>query len=97
MAWYEKPDKKICKNCKTCQLAKRTRRKYGKVPQKEAEAISWESVCVDCIGPYTIRPKNKFNKDGTEKVIQMSCLVMIDPATSWFETVLIPEEDTGSA
>ncbi len=37
-------------------------------------------MCVDLIGPYTLK-----DKDGTE--IDFMCLTMIDPASSWFEIV----------
>ena len=40
----------------------------------------WESLCVDLIGLYTLK-----GKDGTE--IDLMCLTMIDPASSWFEKV----------
>ena len=38
-------------------------------------------MCVDLIGPYTIK-----GKDVTE--INLMCLTMIDPASSWFEIVV---------
>ena len=41
------------------------------------------SICVDLIGPYTLK-----GKDGT--VIDFMCVTMIDPATSWFEIVELP-------
>jgi len=37
--------------------------------------IPWEALCVDLIGPYTLK-----GKDGT----------MIDPASSWLEVVELP-------
>ena len=43
----------------------------------------WHTLCVDLIGPYTLKGKN-----GT--VIDFMCLTMIDPATSWFEIVELP-------
>jgi hypothetical protein len=43
----------------------------------------WEALCVDLIGPYTLK-----GKDGTE--IEFICLTMIDPASSWFEIVELP-------
>ncbi len=42
-----------------------------------------EVLCVDLIGPYTLR-----GNDGTE--IDFMCLTMIDPASSWFEIVELP-------
>ncbi len=43
----------------------------------------WKALCVDLIGPYTLK-----GKDGSS--IDFMCLTMIDPATSWFEIVEIP-------
>jgi hypothetical protein len=43
----------------------------------------WHTLCVDLIGPYTIK-----GKDGT--IIDFMCLTMINPATSWFEIVELP-------
>ena len=37
-----------------------------------------EYLCVDLIGPYTIKRKGK-------SPLQLWCITMIDPATSWFE------------
>jgi hypothetical protein len=36
-----------CKNCKLCQFNKKTRKQYGKLPVKVAEATLWEIVQVD--------------------------------------------------
>ncbi len=43
----------------------------------------WEALCVDLIGPYTLK-----GKDGTE--VDFLCLTMIDPATNWLEIVELP-------
>jgi hypothetical protein len=40
-------------------------------------------LCVWIIGPYTLK-----GKDGTE--IDLICLTMIDPASSWFDMVELP-------
>ena len=66
------------KKCPLCQLNKKPRKKYGKLPTKEVEpAIPWNRVNVDMIGPLTVKtPKGKF---------YLRALTMIDPATSWFE------------
>ena len=68
------------KNCRSCLVNKRRSQKYGKLPTKLATITPWEAVCVDLIGPYTLR-----GKGGTE--IDFMCLTMIDPASSWFEIV----------
>jgi transposase InsO family protein len=75
----------ICKKCHTCQVHKRKKKKYGHLPEKEAEAEPWERLCVDCIGPYTIKRKNK-------KSLTLWCVTMIDPATGWFEMRELPNK-----
>ena len=89
--------KDYCKRCKECQLAKRLRRKYGKVPPKIAEDTPWKVVCVDFVGPYTVKQKNNLDANGKPIEVTLSCLTMIDPATSWFEWAIIPPEDCSSA
>ena len=71
------------KNCRSCQINKKQSTKYGKLPTKLVVTAPWEALCVDLIGPYTLR-----GKDGTE--IDFMCLTMIDPASSWFEVVELP-------
>ena len=53
-------------------------KKYGHLPPKEAEAEPWERLCVDLIGPYTIKRKGK-------EPLRLWCITMIDPATGWLE------------
>jgi hypothetical protein len=43
----------------------------------------WEALCVDLIGPYTLK-----GKDGS--AVDFMALTMIDPASSWFEIVELP-------
>ena len=47
--------KKICSTCHTCQITKRKTVKYGKLPEKIAEAIPWETLCIDLIGLYNFK------------------------------------------
>ncbi len=67
------------KTCKSCQVNKKKKLKYGKLPPKLVVDTPWECLCVDLIvdliGPYTLK-----GKDGSE--IDFMCLTMIDPATS---------------
>jgi hypothetical protein len=60
------------------------KKKYGHLPVKDVEAHPWQTLCVDLIGPYTVRTKN-----GTQSLHAMT---MFDPATSWFEVVEIPNK-----
>eukprot|EP00804_Cyclotella_cryptica_P012555 CCRYP_014712-RA/>CCRYP_014712-RA protein AED:0.29 eAED:0.31 QI:0/0/0/1/1/1/2/0/206 len=77
------------KNCHKCQVNKRRQCKYGKLPTKFVVSNPWEVLCVDLIGPYTLK-----GKDGTE--IGFMCVTMIDPATSWFEIVELQEIELNS-
>ena len=72
----------MCSKCHTCQLTKRSSKEYGHLPEKEAEAMPWERLCVDLIGPYTMKVI-----EGNKKVTKLKlwAVTMIDPATGWFE------------
>jgi transposase InsO family protein len=70
----------VCKTCDKCQRTKKTHKKYGHLPEKQAEVEPWEILCIDLIGPYTINRKNK-----RKKPLTLWALTMIDPATGWFE------------
>ena len=72
-----------------CDLSNDQKRhkKYGFLPEKKAEADPWEVLCVDLIGPYTFKRKDK-------KSLKLWCLTMIDPATGWFEMVELETKDS---
>lgn len=67
--------------CSICQKQKKQRKKYGHLPEKKAEFQPWERLCVDLIGPYTI----KKGKNRRHSIPELRCVTMIDPATGWFE------------
>jgi hypothetical protein len=71
------------KSCRTCQVNKKRKLKYGHLPPKTVITVPWRVLCVDLIGLYTLK-----GKDGT--IIDFMALTMIDPATSWFEVVDLP-------
>jgi len=71
------------KTCRSCQINKRRALKFGHLPTKFVIKNPWEALCVDLIGPYTLKGKDK-------SVIDFMCLTMIDPASSWFEIVELP-------
>jgi hypothetical protein len=58
-------------------MTKKERKKYGLLPPKIAESDPWVMVCVDLVGPITIRTPAKTHS--------LLALTMIDPATGWFE------------
>ena len=57
--------------------------KYGKLPAKHAIITPWEALCVDLIGPYTLKGKDK-------TVIDFMCITLIDLANSWFKIAELP-------
>lgn len=75
--------RKLCRTCDRCQLAKKRKVRYGHLPAKQADYNPWETVCVDLIGPYTIR-----GEDGS--CMDFMCMTMIDPASGWFEMDELP-------
>ncbi len=68
----------LTKSCKSCQVNKRRWQKYGHLPPKTGYTIPWECLCVDLIGPYTLKGKDNLQ-------IDFMALTMIDPASSWFK------------
>jgi hypothetical protein len=62
----------IKKSCKTCQINKRQKHKYGDLPANLVTSTPWECLCVYLIGPNTIK-----GKDGSQ--IDFMALTMIDP------------------
>ena len=78
------------KTCTVCQHCKKTRKKYGKLPPKQAdtESTPWERVNVDLIGPLTVNTPRGAH--------QLNALTMIDPATGWFEVKEIAQRTADS-
>jgi hypothetical protein len=66
--------------CTICQTQKKQSKKYGLLPEKEAEAMPWDRLCVNLICPYDIKSNVK-----RVKIPPLKCITMIDPATGWFE------------
>jgi hypothetical protein len=62
---------------------KKRTQKYGHLPPKIIISTPWEALCVNLVGPYTLK-----GKDGSS--IDFMALTMIDPASSWFEVVELP-------
>ena len=49
----------VCKKFLTFQRETINNQKYGKLPPKQAETNTWDTLCVDLIGPYMIPWKGK--------------------------------------
>ncbi len=73
----------IIKSCRSCQINKRWSQKYGHLPPKTVYTIPWECLCIDLIGPYTLKGKDDLQ-------IDFMALTMIDPTCSWFEIAELP-------
>ena len=71
----------FCKTCRTCQLFKKQRKKYGHLPAKEAEELPWSCVNVDLIGSYVVCTPTAAHT--------LRALTMINHVTSWFEVTAI--------
>jgi hypothetical protein len=70
-------------SCRSCQINKRWSHRYGYLPPKTVRTNPWECLCVDLIGPYTLKGKDNLQ-------IDFMALTMINPASSWFEIAELP-------
>jgi hypothetical protein len=62
---------------------KKLTQKYRHLPPKIVISTPWEALCIDLVGPYTLK-----GKDGSS--IDFMAFTMIDPASSWFKVVELP-------
>jgi hypothetical protein len=75
--------RRYVKSCRSCQVNKRHSQKYGHLPPNLVITTPWKALCVDLIGPYTLKGKDSSS-------IDFMCLTIINPTTSWFEIVELP-------
>jgi hypothetical protein len=73
----------LTKSCRSCQINKRWSQKYGHLPPKTVITNPWECLCVDLIGPYTLKGKDNLQ-------IDFMALTMINPTSSWFKIAELP-------
>ena len=75
----------VCKKFPTCQRAKITNKKYGKLPPKQAEnKFPGNAMC---------RPHCPiYNPSKSKTPLKLWCLMKINPATGWFEMAQIPNK-----
>jgi hypothetical protein len=73
----------LTKSCRSCQVNKRRSQKYGHLPPKTVYTIPWECLCVDLIGPYTLKGKDNLQ-------IDFMALTIINPASSWSKIAELP-------
>jgi hypothetical protein len=79
----------FCQRCQECQKHKPCKRKYGHLPPRNVgQLIPWNTVHMDLIGPYSITTKQfQLGCSIVEQDMQLTCMIMIDPVTGWFEIV----------
>jgi hypothetical protein len=53
------------------------------LPPKIEISTPWEALCVNLVGPYTLKGKDSLS-------IDFMALTMIDPMSSWFKVVELP-------
>ncbi len=75
--------RRYIKTCRSCQVNKRHSQKYGHPPSKLVITTHWKALCVDLLGPYTLKGSDRSS-------IDFMCLTMIDPTASWFKIVQLP-------
>jgi hypothetical protein len=73
----------ITRSCRTCQTNKRLKPKYRHLPLRTVISNPWECLCVNLIGPYTLKGKVNLH-------IDFMALTMINPASSWLEILELP-------
>ncbi len=73
----------LTKSCRSCQINKRQNLKHGHLPPKTVITNPWEYLCVNLIGPCTLK-----GKDNSQ--IDFMALTMINLASSWFEIAEVP-------
>jgi hypothetical protein len=49
----------LTKSYRSCQINKRWSRKYGHLPPKTIITNPWECLCVNLIGPYTLKERQR--------------------------------------
>ena len=73
----------MCSKCETCQKLKCNKKKYGKLPPKQAEAVPWDTLYRDLIGPYKFFTKGGGKEYKLEakkgNTLYLQAVSMIDP------------------
>ena len=84
---YKSPYKIFCFKYQKCVFLKCGKISYGKLPPKQTEIQSWDTLCIDLISEYRMSPNKggkKYNmNDKKRKDIYLQASTLIDPATGW--------------
>jgi hypothetical protein len=70
--------------CDACQPFKLPGRGYGHLATREVKLVSWDTVCVDLIGPWQIQVNGQ--------VVKYQALTCIDPVTNLVEMIRIKDK-----
>ena len=76
--------------CNTCQKKMKQNFKYGKLSAKEAEAIPWDRLSVDLIGPCVIK------KEGHDDPLMLKAVTTIETETGWLEIAQYNEKQAAT-
>ena len=76
---------KYVQKCHICQLCKNPRKKYGFLSKQDINQDPWNTICVDTIGPYSVKTKH-------DKELNLLAITICDPATGWFEVAEIRDK-----
>jgi len=84
----------LVKHCKTCQLYKAQRKKYGHLPVPDQHQVAnpWHSIAVDTIGPWII-PQSPHSSKSKEPV-KLNALTIIDLNTHFMEIVALENKES---
>ena len=84
---------KHCYRCKQCQMYKKRKGKFGRIPTKIlGEQEPWSTVHINLIGLYSVTAK-KCLPDGTivDNEYKITCMTFLDSETGWFEIAEVPQ------
>ena len=70
--------------------------KYSKLPTKEVNTTPWTEVCIDLIGPYTVKTRN-VDSEGIYIKLTLVSMTCIDLVTGCFKIVKVLYVDHSSA
>jgi hypothetical protein len=64
----------VTKSCKTCQVNKKWKLRYGHLPPKTVITNPWRTLCVNLVGPYTLSWRSS---------ISVLVLILMLVSTGW--------------
>jgi hypothetical protein len=80
--------RRYIKTCRSCQVNKRHSQKYGHLPPKMVIMTPWKALCVDLIGPYTLKRKDSSSIDFMSSEVQNKMIIMGHQISSYHVPVV---------